>query len=120
MCYYCYERRAVLRAKAQVLRTGDWTMMIWRMKHYFRYLNIAESLGIIFAMVHPNCLKEDEQFSISDVVEFGLSYASATDYFALSVLLLIDGVQITDSNIRQACGYPIGIVAEKSPMEFRL
>jgi importin-5 len=140
------QRRAVLRAEAQVTGTVDDDDIadeeMFQFESMELHFNLAELLGIIFrthgvlfleiyqevwheavcTMAHLHCLKEDRQFAyfvISDVMEFGLSDEIGGEYYKTVLPLLYEGCVAPEPNIRQTCAYAIGMAAEVHPHVFR-
>lgn len=139
------QRRAVLRAEAQVAGGADEhdeaDEAIFLQQSLELHYNIAELIGTIFrthgdsfssvffemfhenvtTMAHPQCLKEDRQFAyfiICDVIEFGLSVGLAEKYYAECMHSLLDGVITASPSLRQTCAYALGIAAEKYSAAF--
>lgn len=141
------QRRAVLRAEAQVAGGADEddiddekAFMAESMELHF---NLSEIIGAIFRthgesyfpvylrsmhesvmeMSNAHCLNEDRRFAfyiMSDVLEFGLSREVASTYFTQVIPILCDAcVNIPEAALRQACSYSLGVAAEKHPEEFQ-
>lgn len=141
------QRRAILRAEAQVYGDNDEYDKaeedIFMKDSMELHYNIAELFEMLFKthgatvipvykeelhelvieMSNPVCIKEDKQFSfyiIGSILEFGLDDGCAGDFFHSVVPLLLDVCQqsSSDSSLRQVCAYGLGIGCKMNAKSF--
>jgi len=141
----CNQRRAVLKAEAQVqggnddADNDDENMLVE--ENMELYYNVGDVIGILFKthgciylpiyahywydriieMANPICPLEDQKIAIyiiSDMIEFGFSSDLANQYFPQILPILHESCGTSsDTSIRQMCAYALGVASSLYSLE---